>query len=155
MHERKELAGRLIKVNKDMFFLCMDGTVAIADDIMLIRIFTGFREPEKLSGNHGIWNRFGINMEDVPGETLAYIWHDMLHIQDSSAFNSLLSMVNPNEYISVSDYAKKNERSVSRIKKLCSENRIPGAIQMGGQWFIPKKASYPVDNIRVNKRPDK
>lgn len=52
------------------------------------------------------------------------------------------------EYISIKDAAEKWGISERRIQKLCSEDRIKGAIRFSRVWAIPKDAEKPKDARR-------
>ena len=49
------------------------------------------------------------------------------------------------EFLSTTQAAEKWEISSRRIQKLCSEDRIPGAIRIGNFWAIPADAEKPRD----------
>ena len=56
------------------------------------------------------------------------------------------------EYITVREAAEKWGVSIRRIQYLCSHNMIPGAVQFGKVWTIPKDAAKPRDGRnKVNK----
>lgn len=52
------------------------------------------------------------------------------------------------EYISIKDASIKWGISERRIQKLCSEDRIEGAIRFSRVWAIPKDAEKPKDARR-------
>lgn len=54
-------------------------------------------------------------------------------------------------YISVSEASVKWKISDRRIRALCSEGRIEGAVKVGRSWSIPNDTSKPVDG-RVGKK---
>ena len=49
-------------------------------------------------------------------------------------------------YITLSEAAKKWGISERRIRTLCSEGRIDGVTRFGRSWAIPENAKKPVDN---------
>jgi len=49
------------------------------------------------------------------------------------------------EYIKVSEAAKKWNISDRRVRLLCAEDKIPGAIKNGGIYLIPSDAEKPID----------
>ena len=49
-------------------------------------------------------------------------------------------------YITLSEAAKKWGISESRIRTLCSEGRIDGVTRFGRSWAIPENAKKPVDH---------
>ncbi len=52
------------------------------------------------------------------------------------------------EYISIKEASIKWRISERRIQKLCSEDRIEGAIRFSRVWAIPKDAEKPKDARR-------
>ena len=56
------------------------------------------------------------------------------------------------EYLTISQVAAEWKISNRRIQVLCSQNRIPGAYQLGRTWAIPADAQKPEDaRIRSGK----
>ncbi len=55
------------------------------------------------------------------------------------------------KYMSISEASLKWQISNRRIRVLCTEGRIEGAIKIGRNWSIPYEAAKPVD-ARVNNR---
>ena len=49
-------------------------------------------------------------------------------------------------YITLSEEAKKWGISERRIRTLCSEGRIDGVTRFGRSWAIPENAKKPVDH---------
>jgi hypothetical protein len=49
-----------------------------------------------------------------------------------------------NEYLSVTEYATRVERSVSGIRQLLAVGKLPGK-KIGNQWVIPADAELPTD----------
>ena len=49
------------------------------------------------------------------------------------------------EFLSTTQAAEKWGISSRRIQKLCSEDRIPGAIRIGNYWAVPAEAEKPRD----------
>ena len=49
-------------------------------------------------------------------------------------------------YITLSEAAKKRGISERRIRTLCSEGRIDGVTRFGRSWAIPENAKKPVDH---------
>ena len=48
------------------------------------------------------------------------------------------------EYLSVTEYAAKVGRDVSRIRRMLSEGKLPGR-KIGSQWVVPADAELPPD----------
>jgi hypothetical protein len=49
------------------------------------------------------------------------------------------------EYLSIKQTAEKWGISGRRIQRLCSENRVPGAMKIGSYWAVPADAVKPKD----------
>lgn len=49
------------------------------------------------------------------------------------------------EYLSIKQTSEKWGISGRRIQKLCSENRIEGAVKIGSYWAVPANAEKPKD----------
>lgn len=49
------------------------------------------------------------------------------------------------EFLSTAQASEKWGISSRRIQKLCSEDRIPGAIRIGNYWAVPAEAVKPRD----------
>lgn len=49
------------------------------------------------------------------------------------------------EYLSVTQYALKNQKDVGNVRRLLLSGRLPG-MKVGNQWIIKKDTPYPVDN---------
>ena len=52
-------------------------------------------------------------------------------------------------YSTTDEIAKKWNISRRRVTVLCATGRIPGVIQMGAMWLIPKNAKKPEDGRKV------
>ena len=55
------------------------------------------------------------------------------------------------ELLTTSEMAKKWDVSRRRVKTLCAQGRIEGAILKGNTWLIPENAEKPDDPRRVRK----
>lgn len=49
------------------------------------------------------------------------------------------------EYLSVTQYALKNQKDVGNVRRLLLSGRLPG-MKVGNQWIIKKDTPYPLDN---------
>lgn len=146
------MLGRLVRCHSEMLFLCSDGTLAEVDESFLMRIFLGFKQPDLFIGSMGRWDMYP-SMEAFPGETMAFISEDKeLVILDSGAFSCIMSKSYAPDYLTTKEYAMLYGKSIARVKTLCVEGRLPGAIRKGRQWFIPKYAQYPEDRRKYNNQ---
>jgi hypothetical protein len=50
-----------------------------------------------------------------------------------------------NDYYTIKEAAKEWGLTERWVRTLCSQNRIPGAVQFGRVWAIPQNAERPVD----------
>lgn len=136
---------RLIKKDGQLILLCPDGTKAVADNALLRKFFVSFKTPMSFSGNNGRWDQDAITMGDIKGMTLAYVNDKNELCLIENPFISLMQNLADDEYITLHEYAELHQKNDNRIKALCREERIPGAIKKAGKWFIPKHAPYPKD----------
>lgn len=60
--------------------------------------------------------------------------------------------MNSNDYISLKEIAEEWGISVRRVQTLCANGRIKGAVRMGRDWMIPKKATRPLDGRTKQSR---
>ena len=136
--------------------LCADGSICNPDLTVLRSLLFDFRNAS-FSGNEGSWSTLALDMSLVPGETLAYITDDAyLVVIDPSAFGLLASVDESplGNYISLAEYATKQNISAEMIKVYCRQGRILGAKKLPGQygrWLIPENAPYPVSDSRRHK----
>ena len=90
-------------------------------------------------------NQSATEINDYIGEIVAILDdnHNLI-IRDASF---LRNMMCPSEfpYWTAAEYAELNGRKVPIILRHCREKRIPGAINVGSSWFIPKGTVYPKD----------
>ncbi len=56
------------------------------------------------------------------------------------------------DYLTTSEAAEKWSISRRRVTVLCSTGRIPGALQKGAMWLIPKNAKKPLDGRKVRNK---
>ena len=136
---------RLIKKESQYFLLCSDGTIAIADGALLRELFVCFKTSASFSGKNGRWDKGTLTMDRVEGTTLAYVNEKNELCLIENPFISLMQNLADDEYITLHEYAELHNKNDNRIKALCREERIPGAIKKAGKWFVPKHAPYPKD----------
>lgn len=56
------------------------------------------------------------------------------------------------EYLTSNEIALKWEISSRRVRKLCGEGRVYGAVQKGNLWLIPESSSKPEEFQRGRKK---
>ena len=139
------MKARLIKRYNKIQLLCADGTIANATEGILKQMFIGYVGADKLHGKDGRWDENCDNMEEYRGTSLAWVTDDNLLVIKDNPFVSLVETVADEDYVTIQEYAKLHNRYETRIKKLCQEGRIPGAVKKGNRWFVPKNAPYPQD----------
>lgn len=55
------------------------------------------------------------------------------------------------EYMTVREAAEKWNITERRVRKLCEENRVKGAVRFSRVRMIPKDATQPIDGRRKEK----
>ncbi len=141
---------RLVKTKDEIKLLCMNGSILKVDTKVLKSLLTNFKRPSMFKGNEEFWSNTCANMEDVRGETLAYVdYCNALVIVNEEAFASI---VEQEDYISASEYADLHGKGRAMIKRLCMEGRLPGAYKTSSGWLIPKNAPYPERKTREVKQ---
>ena len=137
---------RLIEQRKERFLLCPNGSILEVDKEVLNRLLTDFKKAKTFKGSYGYWNKENAQMEDVFGETLAFVddANKLVIISDK-----LFTPEAPIIYISATEYAELHGKSRPSIKNMCAEGRIPGAYITSSGWLIPKDAPYPARKTRT------
>lgn len=139
---------RLIKTKKETQILCSNGSIIEATPKTLSELLVGFKRSFVFKGNERFWSNTCSNIEDVKGETLAYVDdRGALVILNQDAF---VSVVMRDNYISTTEYANKIGKSRPSIKNMCAAGRIPGAYKTSSGWLIPENAPYPEDGRSNN-----
>ena len=139
--------ARLIKdFDGNIMLLCKNGSYEFPTMTSLANILTNFKAAKYFTGNDGRWSDQYADMMLYPGVDLAYITDDLnLVVLDGSVFAPVIAeSLRMSEYINITEYAKKVNKSREIIKVLCREGRIVGAQKMGKQWMIPADAPYPI-----------
>ena len=131
---------RLIEQRKQRLLLCPNGSVLKVDKDVLERLLTGFKKPSSFKGTDGFWSAENANMEDVYGETLAFVddAYKLVVISDS-----LFSETKAVTYISATEYAALHGKSRPSVKNMCVAGRIEGAYKTSSGWLIPEAAPWP------------
>ena len=132
---------RLLKTRKGVKLLCPNGSVMDVNEDVLTSLLTSFRNPNSFKGEAGTWSHLAPTMDEIKGETLAYVdERPALIIFNDEIF---LNIVRQKEYISVSEYAAKHDKCRATIKNLCVAGRLPGAYKTSSGWLIPSDTPYP------------
>lgn len=142
---------RLVRRYKAIHIYCPNGTILNPTEDDIIKLLTSFKKPNQFKGNDGFWNNEIADIENAPGETLAYVDDtNKLVILNESVFDGLLKETM--SYVSANEYADMHGKGKAIVKKLCLEGRIQGAQKHSTGWLIPKDAPYPKDKRRADKR---
>ena len=140
---------RLIKTKEGMKLLCLNGSMMDVDKDVLVKLLTCFKRPWLFDGKDGYWSTNVSDINDVKGETLAYVdYRDDLVIINGNAF---IELVEHKEYISAAEYAEMHSKGKAIVKRNCKDGRIPGAKLLSTGWIIPKDAPYPPDSRCTSK----
>lgn len=139
------MKARLIRHYGKERLLCADGTIADVTDSLLRRLFIGHTGADMLKGKAGCWKDEYDAMEDHPGKSLVWVEDDGSLVIKENVFIPFVESVKEDDYVTAQEYAEHCGRSVARVKILCQEKRIPGAVKKGHRWFIPRNAPFPED----------
>ena len=140
---------RLIEQRKERLLLCPNGSILKVNPDVLSQLLCGFKKAKAFKGNDGYWNTVTPSMEDVYGETLAFVDDsDKLVIISEKLFAPEKKV----KYISATEYAEMHGKSRASIKVMCSNGRIDGAYKTSSGWLIPEDAPYPERKERVIKK---
>lgn len=139
------MKARLIRQKTKQLLLLPNGTVAIANEIVLKQLFLFFNDLSLITGKDGRWDDDCLRMEDVKGKTLAWVDDNNVLCVKENPFTPLIHNIVDEEYITLHEYAEMHGKNDNRIKLLCREGRIAGATKKAGKWFVPKHAPYPQD----------
>ena len=139
------MKARLIRYYGKLHLLCADGTIADVTDNLLRRLFVGYVGADKLRGKAGCWKDEYDKMEAHPGKSLVWVEDDSTLVIKENVFIPFVASVKEDDYVTAQEYAEHCGRCVARVKTLCQDGRIPGAIKKSGRWFIPRHAPFPDD----------
>lgn len=140
---------RLIEQRNQRLLLCPNGSILKADQDVLDQLLTGFKKPMLFKGSDGFWNAENTRMEDVCGETLAFVDDTCkLVIVSENLFSSAKSVI----YVSATEYAAIQGKSRPAVKNMCAEGRIDGAYKTSSGWLIPANAPWPERKSRATKK---
>ncbi len=131
---------RLIENRRKRLLLCPNGSIMEVDEDLLSRLLTEFNRPSSFKGNSGYWNIENASIEDVYGETLAFV-DDANKLVIIS--NKLFNVEKRINYISATQYAELHGKSRPSVKNMCAAGRIEGAYKTSSGWLIPADAPYP------------
>lgn len=139
------MKARLVSYYRKLYLLCSDGTMEEADNEVLRKLFVGYGAVEHFRGKDGRWDAKTKFMEDYPGRTIAWVDDDNKLIIIENVFIPLVQSVVEEDYVTVQEYAAEHNTCESRVKVLCRDNRLPGAMKKAGRWHIPRLAPIPPD----------
>ena len=133
---------RLIKNKKETLLLCPNGSILLVDKDVLLRLLCEFKRPSKFKGDYGYWNTDNADMDNVYGETLAYVDDSYkLIILNDKVYSEFKG--NTIKYISTTEYAELHGKTRPTVKALCASGRITGAYKASSGWLIPENAPWP------------
>lgn len=144
---------RLIKDKDKYFMLFQSGHIQEIKSEQIYDLLSDFRS---FSLQVPLTNRtFEGNIENYEADTIAYINDNReLCIVDMEPFKQFIidSDKNIDNLLSASEYAERVGRTKRQVLFHLTDDRIPGAIKFGRDWFIPKSSveKYPDDNRIVS-----
>lgn len=139
---------RLIESRKKKLLLCPNGSIMDVDDDVLARLLENFHRPSSFKGSSGYWNTDNTSMDDVFGNTLAFVDDANKLVVLSPA---LFKREKKTTYISATEYAELHGKSRPSVKNMCAAGRIEGAYKTSSGWLIPADAPYPERKTREIK----
>lgn len=135
---------RLVKRTDTLYLYCMNGSILYPNKEVLARLLTDFKRPQVFKGDNAYWNTMYSEMEDAPGETLAYVDDaKKLIILSDKVFADVVQK--EEKYISATEYAERFGKCRATVKNLCVAGRLPGAYKTSSGWLIPENTPYPQD----------
>ena len=143
------MKARLVRDGSEIKLILCSGTVIRMDNDRIREFFSTYKDSDEYDMSTSI-ESFVEHMMTTPGETLAYINNDGDFVVRNPKFFTGLFTVSGMEYITAQEFADRHEKSSGIIKRFCREDRIPGAIKIGGRWCVPENSKYPQDP-RVSK----
>lgn len=140
------MKARLIRRYQKLYLLYIDGTFEEADNDLLRMLFVGFTGANRFGkGKAGRWDSKYGSVEEHPGKTVAWVDEDNRLVIVENVFIPLVQSVVEDDYVTVQVYAAEHGLCETRVKVLCREGRLSGAIRKGNRWFIPRASELPPD----------
>lgn len=138
------MKARLIQYYDAFQVLLCTGKIVSMDIKGAHSFLLSYDNPSHYSGP-GKWEDSIVSMAGYEGQTIATVNDNgILQIHNADLFRQIMEQGKP-ELVTVQDYADRHQRDVTRVRKLCREGRILGAMQLGTVWLIPENAPYPSD----------
>lgn len=138
------MKARLVEFEGTLKLLLCTGKIKTISQAEAYEFLSNFDDPNYYAGT-GTWDYEDLSMEEFRGETVAYVTDaGELCMLESRCVRDFLQPP-ATEWLSVNDYAELHSRSVTLVRRLCRTGRIPGTLNIGTTWIIPKDAPYPAD----------
>lgn len=143
------MKARLIRNEGTITLMLCSGTVILMNEDKVREFFCSYNDSSAYDMTRVI-DTYVQNMIMCPGETLAYVNDENdLVIRNPQFFTGLFTIYS-GDYITAQEYAERHGKTSAIIKRFCRDNRIPGAIKIGGRWCVPENTKYPQDS-RISK----
>lgn len=144
------MKARLLHYEGSLQLLLCNGKIMTVSPKEAYEFLTNYDNQNYYAGT-GTWNYDGVTMESFHGTTIAIVDDTgSLRIENATHFRTILRCEEA-KLLTVAEYAELHGKQVSIIRRLCRNNRLPGAINKGNAWFIPEGAPYPADERIRNK----
>lgn len=136
------MKARLIKHQGSYTLLTSNGDITRVSHIDARDFLLNFSNDKYYSGN-GFWDHDGVTMENYRGTTVAIVDDagDLI-IKDALLFKDII-IKGSNDFMTVPEFAELHGKSHAWVRRLCQQDRIPGAILIGNTYIIPSNASFP------------
>ena len=145
------MKARLIRLEDTMQILFCTGRILNVDAKGALSFLKTYDNPSHYAGTSK-WNNEIIRMEEYEGETIAVVEDSgALRVENAGLFRYILTNGTP-KLLTSQEYAALYDRNETRVRLLCREGRLAGAMQKGTVWLIPENAPFPADERRRDGR---
>ena len=138
------MKARLIKCNEQIQLLLCTGRILTVDKSEARTFLLNFDDKKYYKGT-GTWDYEDLTMEEYAGETIAYVDdRNILRVKNSALLRNIFE-TNSTKWLTVKEYAELHGKKTAIVRRLCSQERLTGAVYKGGAWLIPADCPYPRD----------
>ncbi len=136
------MKARLLIHNDKIYRATHNGEVALITSREAREFLLHFND-ERYYGSVSSDTRGPFPMESLEGSTVAEVTDNgFLIVKNDAAFRDIIVQAET-KYISVSEFAENYGKSISMVRRMCQNDRIPGVLKVGNTYLIPFEAKYP------------
>lgn len=145
------MKARLIQIDEVMQILLCTGRILNVDARGALAFLKTYNDPSHYEGTSK-WNNEIVTMDKYDGLTIATVTDQgILVVENADLFRFILETGIP-RLLTANEYAARYKRDETRVRRLCREGRLAGAVQKGTVWIIPEDAPFPEDERRREGR---